>query len=61
MNAQTYTERQNVGRCKYVVTYYTGNRLNPDGSIAADVQIFTSKRAASVFVKSLELSGYSRA
>jgi hypothetical protein len=42
----------NVGKAKYVVTYFTGKRHN-DGSEFYDIAIFRNKRKKDNFIKLL--------
>ena len=45
-------EQENIGRAKYVVSYYTG-RKHVDGSDFYDVRIFRNKRDKAKFVVAL--------
>lgn len=56
--ARTYYEQQNIGKCRYVVNYCTGESFHDDGSLFFDIHIFTNKRAKNAFVKQLVSDGY---
>lgn len=55
---QTYNITHNVGRVKYLVSYYTGERSHPDGSLAMDIAIFRNKKKLRGFEKQLLSEGY---
>ena len=40
---KTYNVQQNIGKAKYVITYYTGQFTHKDGSLAPDILIFQNK------------------
>lgn len=54
----TFDLMMNVGTVKYLITYYTGERYNDDGSIAGDVHCFKNKRKANAFARELLKAGY---
>lgn len=60
LTARTFYEMQNVGTVRYLVNYCTGERLNKDGSLAVDIELFSNKRVKEKFVKSLIADGYER-
>lgn len=53
-----YNITQNVGRCKYVVSYHDGNKKHKDGSNFYDISIFTNKKLMNKFVNELIKEGY---
>lgn len=58
MMAPNYHEQENIGRCRYVVSYHDGAKTHADGSAFYDVAIFGNRRAKDRFVASLKRSGY---
>lgn len=54
----TYNIMLNVGTAKYVVNYCTGEKTHSDGSFFFDMAIFSNKRKANVFIRSLQRQGY---
>ena len=54
---QTYNIIHNVGRVKYLVSFYSG-RTNLDGSLAMDIAIFSNKKKLGKFEKELLERGY---
>lgn len=56
--AKTYTYRQNVGKARHVISYHDGLKTHGDGSPFFDVRIYSRKRDAQAFVRSLEAQGY---
>lgn len=57
MKTKTYNITHNVGRVKYLISYFTG-RKNPDGSLALDIRCFSNKKKLGVFEKELLADGY---
>jgi len=53
-----FTEIQNVGLAKYVVTYHDGVKKHNDGSDFMDMKIFKNKTLKDRFVRSLKTAGY---
>lgn len=51
-------EQENIGDCKYVVTYHDGVTTCSDGSPFFDMRIFKNKRKKNQFVNGLRRSGY---
>jgi len=49
----TIREYQNVGKCKYVVSYSDGTKKHKDGSEFFDCAIFRSKKAKEQFITKL--------
>lgn len=49
-------ENYNVGKAKYVVSYYDGKK-HPDGSDFYDVAIFKSKKKKDAFIEELLARG----
>lgn len=54
----TYRISTNVGRAKYVVSFWDGVKTHKDGSPFFDISIFSSKRKLQAFVRGLEQQGY---
>jgi hypothetical protein len=50
-------EHQNVGKAKYVVSYYTGKK-HSDGSDFYDVRIFTNKKYKNRFIGLLQAQNH---
>lgn len=44
----------NVGKAKYVVSWWNGYSKHKDGSNAKDVKIFKNKRDLNAFIKNLQ-------
>ena len=55
---KTYELQTNIGHCKYVITYYSGERYNRDGSMACDISIYQNRRKANQFIRELQRNGY---
>lgn len=53
-----FSETQNVGKVRYVVSHHNGAKLHKDGSPFFDVATFQNKRKKARFVKGLLASGY---
>ncbi len=54
----TYDIKNNVGKAKYLVTYYQGKQTHPDGSEFGDIKIFHNKKDLAKFEKELKSEGY---
>lgn len=54
----SYRTSRNVGKARYVVSFHTGAKFHQDGSPFFDIQIFTNKRDAARFTRSLDAQGY---
>jgi hypothetical protein len=48
-----YTETRNVGKAKYVISYYDGVKKHGDGSEFWDIRIFSNKKMRDAFIKTL--------
>lgn len=48
----------NVGKSRYSINFHNGNSTHRDGSPFFDLRIFSNRRKAEAFVKSLERDGY---
>ena len=48
-------EQENIGKCKYVVSYSNGDKQHKDGSEFFDIAIFRSKKAKTDFITKLNL------
>lgn len=48
-----YNIKYNIGKCKYVVSYYTGEK-HKDGSKFFDIAIFKNKIKMGLFIEELE-------
>lgn len=48
----------NIGKAKYVVNHYDGNKKHDDGSDFFDVSIFRNKKKLHEFVARLQQDGY---
>jgi len=59
MNKHFYTQF-GVGKTKYIVNFWDGQKRHPDGSIFYDIRIFKNKPALSMFESQLTESGYSK-
>lgn len=59
--AKTYKITYNVGKVKYLLSFYTGERLHPDGSMAEDIRTFHNKKELAKAEKQLLAEGYSYA
>ena len=53
-----YYIQQNIGKAKYVVSFFAGQFHN-DGSQFHNIAIFRNKKKLNEFIKVLEGSGYS--
>lgn len=53
-----YNITQNIGRCKYVVSYHDENKKHKNGSNFYDISIFTNKKLMNKFVNELIKDGY---
>lgn len=54
----TYNVKNNVGKAKYLVTYYQGKQTHDDGSEFGDIKIFHNKKDLAKFEKELKSEGY---
>ena len=52
MKQETYTIHENIGKAKYLVSFYTGKK-HADGSKFYDIRIFKNKKNLNQFVKTL--------
>jgi hypothetical protein len=50
--------RYNIGKAKYVVSFFNGKKTHKDGSPFFDIEIFKNKRKVKIFTNNLLLSGY---
>lgn len=48
----------NIGKAKYVVSYYDGISRNPDGSEFWGIKIFKNKKSLNAFIVKLYDEGY---
>ena len=55
---KTFYIQQNIGKAKYVVNSYDGEKKHKDGSRFFDVNIFSSKKCMRLFIKDLKTKGY---
>lgn len=53
-----YNIMQNVGTCKYLVSYHDGVKRYEDGSNYYDIEIFKNKRKMNSFISKLKKEGY---
>lgn len=53
-----YHETENVGRARYVVTFYNGVKTHADGSPFGDIRIFSNAKRKARFVRELKAQGY---
>lgn len=53
-----YRVTNNIGTCKYVVSYHDGVQTHSDGSQFFNINIFKNKKKLNVFIKNLTLQGY---
>ena len=58
---KTYSVTHNVGSVKYLLTFYTGDRHHPDGSLAQDIDCHSNKQKLAAAIRDLERAGYERA
>jgi len=49
-----YNIQYNIGKAKYVVSYYDGIKKHRDGSEFWDIKIFNNKKEMSKFIKNIE-------
>lgn len=57
MSIKYFYQQQNIGRAKYVINYYDGQKTNKDGSQALDCAIFGIKLKRDLFIKELFING----
>jgi len=55
---KTYNEQSNVGKSKYVVNHYDGQKKHKDGSAFFDIAIFKNMKDKNAFVAELKSKGY---
>ena len=55
---KTYNITRNIGRSKYVVSYYDGVKQHADGSPFFDIKIFSNTRKMAFFVLVLKKKGF---
>ena len=55
---KTFRVQYNIGKAKYVVSYYDGAKKHPDGSPFFDITIFKNKIKLNKFTKNLIEKGY---
>ena len=55
---KNFNVRNNIGKAKYVVSYFDGVKKHADGSNFYDIEIFKNKKKLEAFTKSLLLDGY---
>lgn len=53
-----YHIQHNIGRAKYVVNYHDGVKVHRDGSEFYDCNVFSNKKVADKFIKSIISCGY---
>jgi len=49
-----YYIQTNIGKSKYVVSYYDGVKVHNDGSELWDIAIFKSKKKMNEFIKDIK-------
>lgn len=54
---QYYTQ-ENIGSCKYLVSFHDGISTYKDGSMFFDIKIFRNKKKRDSFIKQLKNEGY---
>ena len=54
----TYHVTENVGKCRYVVSFHDGIKIHKDNSPFFDVRTFGNKRKLQKFESELKSSGY---
>jgi translation initiation factor 1 (eIF-1/SUI1) len=57
---KNYYEQYGIGKSKYVVNYYDGEKKHKDGSEFYDIAIFKNKTALQKFLNKLNSEGYKR-
>jgi len=55
---KSYYQTDNVGRCKYTVSFHDGEKTHPDGSPHFGIAIFKNKVKLAEFIEALEIQGY---
>jgi hypothetical protein len=53
-----YYETDNIGRCKYSVSFHDGQSTHKDGSPFYDMRIFSNRKAKQAFIRELAAKGY---
>ena len=53
-----YIETQNLGKSKYVISFFDGVKKHKDGSPFFDIRIFKNKKDKNKFIKKLENENY---
>jgi len=48
----------NIGKAKYVVNYYDGEKKNRDSSQFWDIKIFSNRKKMDSFIDTLLIEGY---
>lgn len=56
--AKNYYLMNNIGKSKYTVNFYDGEKTHRDGSAFYDIAIFSNKRRRDAFVRNLIKQGY---
>jgi len=54
MTKETIRIQENIGKAKYVVSWWDGIKKNKDGSNAEDIAIFKNKKKLNTFLKELQ-------
>ena len=55
---KTYYMRENIGKCRYVISFHDGVKTHSDNSPFFDVHICSNKRSAQKFKRALKADGY---
>lgn len=50
-----YKIQYNIGKCKYVVSFYDGIKKHDDGSDFWDIKIFNNKKDMNKFLKGVKI------
>jgi len=53
-----YYQTDNVGRCRYSVSFHDGHSTHTDGSPFYDLRIFSRRRDVEAFITVLRREGY---
>ena len=57
MTQKNFYQQNNIGRARYVISYYNGKK-HPDGSDFYDIEIFSNKKDLEAFRTKLLTEGY---
>lgn len=58
LKEKQFYQQTNIGKAKYVVSYYDGEKKHKDGSPFYDIATFKSKNRLKVFLSNLKKQNY---